>query len=1166
VLVSPTGLVISPGDLVDLLECEHRSVLHHALAAKLDGAPRPGEPQNLLVAKHGLAHEQATLARLQEQYGAGVIRIDLPAPQPDALVKAAEETRIAIESCAPVIYQAVFYDGRFYGRADFLIRTANGEYEPHDTKLTRRPKPAAVLQLTTYAAALRDAGYPAGPDMHLLLGDGTTHTYRVADFLPLVRHLMTRLHERLAKPAALPARLWADERPACTTCNFGKHCTTGRESARDLSLVANIRADQRRKLTAAGLSTIDELANATTADRPATMSVATFTGLRAQATIQVIQDGSRTVDDPVGKVAYEVLSPTVLAALPDPSPGDVFFDMEGDPFALAGAGLEYLFGAVTVEDGDESFRPFWAHNRTQEKRAFEDFVDFALDRTTTHPGAHIYHYAPYEVNALKQLAALHGTREEAVDTLLRTGALIDLYAVVRKGLRVSQRSYSIKYLEPLYMPDARAGDVVNAVSSIEAYEEYLTLLGADDVAEAEAVLDGIRDYNEYDCVSTHRLYRFLLQVRAEAGIEPAGPAEASDMDVLMDETAEALAAERRAERAARIAAVVEPLLAGLPDDPAHATEDEQARALLAASVGYHRRETNPAWWDFFRQVGAPLSDLESDTGCAVPVSVRAEDWVMPSGRVRNAKRLLHMTCDPDRPHPFSAGEQVRVLYPGGPVNWTRPAKIVSETAEEISLEESTKPDEVSGERPIAVLPGDPVKPTPKDEAVYALAESVVAGLPGLPAHPGIDLLRRLPPRVHGGLPRGEDLVATVISAVDELDRSTLAVQGPPGAGKTYLAGRLIAHLIRGGKSVAVTSTSHKAVENVLTSAIAAGRDMGVPIPCAKRPKGVPAKDCAWEQPKTNDTLARWRADQGSGHLVGGTAWTFANAALREHPFDVLIIDEAGQFALADALAVSTCTRNLVLLGDPQQLPQVVQGTHPAGADASALGHLLGDADVIPPHLGYFMDQTRRMHPEVCDPVSRLSYAGLLHAHPTAAQRAVEGVTPGLYVHKVDHSHNITSSPEEAEAVVAAVRSLVGRMWIDGDHAEALSDADILVVAPYNLQVRVVRRALDQAGFTETRVGTVDRFQGQEAPVVLVTMTSSAAVDLPRGLDFLLSRNRLNVALSRAQALALLVCSPRLVQADIRDVEQMRLVSGMIGLQAGAKPWPYGVTSMETRSP
>jgi uncharacterized protein len=473
----------------------------------------------------------------------------------------------------------------------------------------------------------------------------------------------------------------------------------------------------------------------------------------------------------------------------------------------------------------------------------------------------------------------------------------------------------------------------------------------------------------------------------------------------------------------------------------------------------------------------------------------------------------------------------------------------------VVLLESVKPDELDSLRPIAILPGDPVKPAPKDDAVYELAQTVVDQLPVLPPHPGIDLLRRTPPRlVSGALPRGEDLVATVISAVDALDESTLAVQGPPGAGKTYLAGRLIAHLIQRGKTVAVTSTSHKAVENVLSAAKAAGRELGVPIPCAKRAKGKPDLDCQWDQPKDNPALVRWRNEQGGGHLVGGTAWTFANAALREQPFDVLIIDEAGQFALADALAVSTCTRNLVLLGDPQQLPQVVQGTHPAGADASALGHLLGDADVIPADLGYFMDQSRRMHPNVCAPVSRLSYAGRLHAHPTAAGRSLADIEPGLYLDEVDHQHNITSSTEEAAEVVAIVRSLMGRMWTDNGVSRALNDEDVLVVAPYNLQVRVVRRALERAGYEEVRVGTVDKFQGQEAPVVIATMTSSSAVDLPRGLDFLLSRNRLNVALSRAQAVAVLVCSPRLVEADIRGVDQMRLVSGMIGLMAGAARW------------
>ncbi|MFC5290365.1 TM0106 family RecB-like putative nuclease [Actinokineospora guangxiensis] len=1112
----------TPSDLADLLECEHRSVLAQAHAAGLPDAPRPGAGPDQITVKHGRAHEQATLTKVGAQRT--VIRIDDRDP-----VVGAAETAEALRSGAPVVYQAVFHDAEFSGRADFLMRTDDGRYEVYDTKLARHARPSAVIQLAAYADALAEAGWPVGPHMHLLLGDGSKVSLRVDDFLPLLRRLRARL---VGRPARLPQRLWGDERASCSGCRFAEHCASGREADRDLALVAGMRSDQRRKLVDVGISTIDALARAEQADRPPALSTASFTALRAQAAIQVRQDAT-------GQVEYEVVDPDALAELPPPSPGDVFFDMEGDPYVASGAGLEYLFGLVA----DGEFTALWAHNHGEERRAFERFVDIAVARIAEHPDAHVYHYAPYEATALKRLAALHGTREAAVDDLLRRGALVDLYAVVRKALRVSQRSYSIKALEPLYMPDAREGEVKNAVSSIEAYERYLQHTAEGEVDSAEEVLRGIADYNEYDCVSTEKLFGFLHGVRAENGIETrVAEVEAAPE---ADERS-----EKQIEKAARLERIVTALVDGVPDDPAEQSDDERARVLLAALVGYHRRETNPAWWEFFRQLAAPLGELESDASCAVPVEVDAGEWEQPSGRARLARRTVVLRCDPDRPHPFEKGDKVRLRYGGD----ARNAEVAAAGPDRIELVEKCKPDETAPGAPDAVLPGEPVRPSPKDEAIADLAEAVAERLPRLPAHPGIDLLRRVKPRMRDRTALSEpglDLIETVLHSVDMLDGSTLAVQGPPGAGKTYLAANLIRHLVGTGRTVGVTSNSHKAVENVLTAALAI--DPG--LPTAKRARAAADPELPWDQPKTNAALAGWRADHPDGHLVGGTAWQFTSAELRADPVDVLIVDEAGQFSLADALAVSTCARNLVLLGDPQQLPQVVQGTHPHGADASALGHLIGDADIVHPDLGYFLDQTRRMHPAVCAPVSRLSYAGKLTAHTTAARRAVDGVTPGLYVAEIAHDGNTTRSPEEAAAVVDLVAGLHGRQWRDGDTARPLSDEDILVVAPYNLQTRVVGRALAQAGFPGVRVGTVDRFQGQEAPVVIATMTSSSATDLPRGLDFLLSRNRLNVALSRAQALAVLVCSPRLVEADMRTVDQMRLVSGMIGLLDTAEPWP-----------
>ena len=1151
--VSGDGVVTSPSDLVDLLECEHRSALRRALAFGLPDAPRPTGAISGVVAEHGLAHEQAALAHFRTVFGAAdVVEIPRPAPEPAALRAAAARTDAALRSGAPVVYQGVFFDGSFYGRADFLVRDG-GAYEPYDTKLARHARPAAVLQLTAYADALTRAGHVRGEHMHLLLGDGSRHSLRVADFTALLADLRERLAARLAARPVLPVPLWAEKRPACDTCAFAAHCAEGREAGRDLSLVAGLRADQRRKLHAAGITTIDALAAA--GERPGTLAEGSWDRLRAQAALQVAQDATRTEADPTGTVAYEVVGPDALATLPPPGPGDVFFDMEGDPYAIGGAGLEYLFGAVTIDAGAERFTPFWAHTRAEEKAAFEAFVDFAVARLAA--GGHVYHYAPYETAALKRLAAQHGTREEEVADLLRAGAFVDLYAVVRKALRVSQRSYSIKYLEPLYMDTHRTGEVVTAGASIEAYEAYVN---AEDAETAAAVLAEIGSYNSYDCVSTHRLFRWLHAVREQHGIAPHEPVPLHHLDRAIAEATDEDAVRRRRERAERLAAITGPLLDGVPDDPARHTPAERARYLLAGAAGYHRRETDPAWWEYFRLCAAPLADLESESSCAVPVSWAAEEWVAPTGRKRTAKRTLHVECDPERPHPFAAGDQVRLLYPAPGTGWTRDAVVLEASGAHLVVEESAKPDETSGELPVAVLPGAPVRPSPKDLAVEDLARTVAESLPALPGLCGVDLLRREGPRLSGGrsLPRpedhGGDPIRTVIAAVYALDDSTLAVQGPPGAGKTYLAGQLICHLVAHGRTVAVTANSHKAVENVMMAAVKAAGDRGLDLPAAKRAKGTPDPDAPWDQPRDNRGLAAWRSEHEGGHLVGGTAWTFAADDLRTPQFDVLIVDEAGQFALADALAVSTAARNLVLLGDPQQLPQVVQGTHPEGADASALGHLLGDHDVIPPELGYFLDLSRRMHPEVCAPVSRLSYAGLLHAHECTHGRGLDGVEPGLYLASVEHTGNTTSSPEEADRVVELVGDLLGRAWTDEHGTRPLGQDDVLVVAPYNVQVRLVHRRLAAAGLGDVRVGTVDRFQGQEAPVVVTTMTSSSSVDLPRGLDFLLSRNRVTVALSRAQAVAVLVCSPALVTADARSVGAMRLISGMVGLLRQARKW------------
>jgi superfamily I DNA and/or RNA helicase len=337
--------------------------------------------------------------------------------------------------------------------------------------------------------------------------------------------------------------------------------------------------------------------------------------------------------------------------------------------------------------------------------------------------------------------------------------------------------------------------------------------------------------------------------------------------------------------------------------------------------------------------------------------------------------------------------------------------------------------------------------------------------------------------------------------------------------------------------VGVAATSHKAIHNLLDAVEEAAREAGVPFRGLK--KASAGNDESFYR-STSIANAEEVADVVAfgGLLVAGTAWLFAHHAM-DGALDTLVIDEAGQVSLADALAMGTSARNVILLGDPLQLAQVSQGTHPPGTGASVLEHLLGDAATIPPSRGVFLPKTRRMHPDVCRFVSEVVYAGRLFWEDlTASQTTAFGT--GLRFVPVDHVGNQVASLEEAARVADLIAQMRGASWSGG----VLTDDQFMVVAPYNAQVRRLRQALDAAGLRAVQAGTVDKFQGREAAVVFYSMATSSAEDVPRSLEFLFSRNRLNVAVSRARCLAYVVASPRLLESRARTVEQMRLVNAL----------------------
>jgi len=678
-------------------------------------------------------------------------------------------------------------------------------------------------------------------------------------------------------------------------------------------------------------------------------------------------------------------------------------------------------------------------------------MDFVAECRTKHPDMHVYHYAPYETAALKRLAARYQTKEKELDDLLRSEVFVDLYATVRGSIRVSAPSYSIKKLEPLYMGDElRKSGVQAGDASIVAYYDYRSLRETDP-ARAQQQLDELEDYNRYDCLSTLRLRDWLLARAVEAGV--ADQIKPRILDVQGEELSEH-------------DPVFLALMGRAGDDRLKRTPEQQAYAMLATGIDYYRREHKQFWWEHYDRLAHPVDDWADTRDVFVVESAElVQNWALRTSRSRNPRRTLRLMGDwapgskqgnsfyvvYERPNPPGVDGPKGAPYGGGGLD-----KIEYDEADPrvVLVTEARKPEETFVDRPIALTPSAP----PGAKNIAAAIKEVATTAADAATFPNLavlDLLARRTPRLRSGgaVPVTGDIFANVVAALVAMDDSYVAIQGPPGTGKTYTGSRVIKELVEKQHwRIGVVAQSHAVVENLLNGIVDAGLD---PQLVAKNdvdqsdPKftalktGVPARATYLEEHRP------------TGCVLGGTAWTFANGNLIERGgLDLLVVDEAGQFALAPTIGASVSAKRLLLLGDPQQLPQVSQGTHAEPVDESALGWLMDGADTIPAELGYFLGESFRMHPALCEKVSTLSYAGRLQSAAQASERHLAGVEPGLRVIELGHFGNRTESPEEAAAVIEQVSELLGARWSAAGAERPLEETDFLAGLPQMMSTRV----------------------------------------------------------------------------------------------------------------
>jgi predicted RecB family nuclease len=1114
------GLVFSATDLINHLECPHLTHLNIEVAlGREDLEPSRSDTMNL-VARKGDEHERAHFDRLAGE-GREIVRIESE-PGLEGTRRGARETVAAMKAGAEVIYQGVLFDGvRWRGYSDFLHRVERPSelgafsYEVADTKLARRVKPYFLLQLCFYSELIEAIQGVSPARMHVVLGTRESQAFRVAEFAAYYRSVKRGFEDVV--DAGL-STTYPEPVEHCGVCRWEERCVARREADEHLSLVARIQRAQRTRLVERGIETVTQLAVAEPADRPPRIGVATFDGLRAQARLQLVK---RTT----GELRYELLAPEDgcgFARLPWPSEGDVFFDMEGDPFF--DDGLEYLFGVVLLETGELRFRAFWATDRSSEKQAFEGFIDFATERLGRYPDMHIYHYAPYEATAIKRLMGLHGTREDEVDHLLRSEVLVDLYAVVRQGVRVGQPNYSIKSIEAFYM-DKRDTEVAEGGDSIVAFERFLE-------TGKQALLESIERYNEDDCRSTQLLREWLLARREEA-------IETFDREIPWKPAPDARAPDQ--ENQEQLDQLQTALLAGVPDDSADRDDDQRAGWLMAQLLDYHRREAKPAWWRYFERLEADEEQLtEVDNEALGRITVAD---VEPTPLPLPSRSLIHTLYFPPQEHKISTGSFIDPASGKG-------VKVESIDNATGTLRISRAATRAGESLPRALIPGKPYKTHDQRAALRRFAEDIVArGLDAQGSYGALrEILRREVPSA-ATRERGEALQAGKFDLeeakqiAEGLSDSHLFIQGPPGSGKTYTGAHLILHLIAQGHRVGVASGSHAAIHTLLDE-VEKHAPPGTPFKGLKKCSADGSNGYESERGLIENSNEIADFAGGGYDLLAGTAWLFCSEEL-DSTLDYLLIDEAGQIALADAIAMGTCASNVILLGDPQQLAQVGQAIHPPGAGMSVLEHLLGEHTTIPPERGLFIDETRRMHPDVCRFISAAIYEDRLDSFADCANQRIDApgelTGTGIRYVPVAHEGNTRESVEEAETIKRLVEDLLkGEYLQTNGRSGAITLEEIMVVAPYNAQVSCLRERLPDG----VRVGTVDKFQGQEAAVCFFSMATSSGEGIPRNLEFLFSRNRLNVAVSRARCLAVLVCNPALLNVRCRDAQQMRLVNAL----------------------
>ena len=1127
-------ITFSPTDLVRFFESEFASYMDHfekvvseEMRKELGVHRDPPNPLYSLIIDMGNKHEENLINKTEKIDS--VIRIETDRLNRSASI---EQTLLAMKKGEGKIYQAAIKKDIIFGYADLLVKTKGdsvlGEhhYIPYDFKISRHPKPSALIQLCCYCDILESIQGVLPACFIVVTKDETPHLFKTSAFFHFYQFLKEKfLHYHSAfseDDIPVPDKM-AEHRDWSIFARKRLHTLD------DISLVAGIRSTHAVILRREGIKKLSDLPKSKDLS-PKGIPGVTLRILKDQAAIQL---ASMEKEKPEFKLLPHTGERQGLEMLPVENSADVFFDMEGYPL-LGTEGLEYLYGNAIHEE--PKYICFWATSAEEEALALKSWLDWVYRRWQENPGMHIYHYGHYEVSTIKKLIGKYGTGEKEIDNLLRNQVFVDLYRIVTQALRIGVFSYSIKEVEQLFY-NKRSTEVKTGG---QAAVHFFHFLNSDDTIETSLFLKKIKSYNQDDCFSTRALCQFLWNLQKKHNIEY----------ISFDDKEAKEKKHRRSSIKEDCEEKAQELLSQVPIQKRalHLSQMKQEKELyitrlLANLLEFHIREDKPGWWDYFSRLDMNEEEMLEDR--QIIASCRLVESISEKNKIRFER---------EQEINFDLGDTVIILENKDTIWETYTISDLDLIAGSLCLIPK-KQNNIPSNKTFTLVPekNDFYKKnlfqslliTADDFSPYApfmglkkcIYDLLLRKSPDLPGHIGTLILNK------------DRIIEEASAHVLNLKNSVFCIQGPPGSGKTYTAAHIILNLIKEGKRVGVTANSHRAIANVLKTMFEQKKDSF----CFQCQKVSNRKNILDDQ-IFFDGLPIELVDSNQINeeacVVGGTTFFFSREN-QEAAFDYLFVDEASQVSLSNMVAAARATKNIVLIGDQNQLNQPIQASHPGESGHSVLTYYTDGKTTISEDRGIFLPISYRMHPQICQFISNHFYNGKLTHHITTAQQKIllpdslksyKSTVPesGLCFIPMKHSGNAHASIEEAKVISYIYKELLKAKWINRNGEICpITTKDILIVAPYNFQVACLKKELI---IEDARIASVDKFQGQEAPISILSLTASTIQDAPRGIDFLLNKNRLNVALSRARCLSVIVGSTSLADTNISSISNLELMN------------------------